>query len=126
MPLPYVMPTAPLFYSITMKTEYEPKKVLLTVDVTALVTKEDRPGRSFWDCLCLCNTYNSVLITSLLGRSGVLPVKRTVKNQKVLYRQLYIQLAVFLCRQIVLFMVLSWCHQLQIPLNSLCIVVTDI
>ena len=23
----------------------------------------------FWDCLCLCNTYNSVLITSLLGRS---------------------------------------------------------
>ena len=25
MPLPYVMPTAPLFYSITMKTEYEPK-----------------------------------------------------------------------------------------------------
>ena len=69
MPLPYVMPTAPLFYSITMKTEYEPKKVLLTVDVTALVTKEDSPGRSFWDCLCLCNTYNSVLITSLLGRS---------------------------------------------------------
>jgi len=46
MPLPYVMPTAPLFYSITMKTEYEPKKVLLTVDVTALVTKEDSPGRS--------------------------------------------------------------------------------
>ena len=46
MPLPYVMPTAPLFYSITMKTEYEPKKVLLTVDVTALVTKEDGPGRS--------------------------------------------------------------------------------
>ena len=69
MPLPYIMPTAPLFYSITMKTEYEPKKVLLTVDVTALVTKEDSPGRSFWDCLCLCNTYNSVLITSLLGRS---------------------------------------------------------
>ena len=63
MPLPYVMPTAPLFYSITMKTEFEPKKVLLTVDVTALVTKEDSPGRSFWDCLCLCNTYNSVLIT---------------------------------------------------------------
>ena len=46
MPLPYVMPTAPLFYSITLKTEYEPKKVLLTVDVTALVTKEDSPGRS--------------------------------------------------------------------------------
>ena len=42
----YVMPTTPLFYSITMKTEYEPKKVLLTVDVTALVTKEDSPGRS--------------------------------------------------------------------------------
>jgi hypothetical protein len=34
------------FYSITMKTEYEPKKVSLTVDVTALVTKEDSPGRS--------------------------------------------------------------------------------
>jgi hypothetical protein len=30
----------------TMKTEYEQKKVSLTVDVTALVTKEDSPGRS--------------------------------------------------------------------------------
>jgi hypothetical protein len=29
-----------------MKTEYEQKKVSLTVDVTALVTKEDSPGRS--------------------------------------------------------------------------------
>ena len=68
------------------------------------------------------NKYKNALLTDC----GVLPVKRTVKNQKVLYRQLYIQLAVFLCCQIVLFMVLSWCHQLQIPLNSLCIVVTDI
>ena len=56
----------------------------------------------------------------------MLPVKRTVENTKVPYRQLCMQLAVFLCRQIVLLMILDWCHQMQITLNSSGVIVSDV
>ena len=58
--------------------------------------------------------------------NGVLPVKRTVKNLNVPYRQLCMQLAVFLCRRIVVVMILGRRHQMQIPLDPPGVIVANI
>ncbi len=58
--------------------------------------------------------------------NGVLPVKRTVNNQKVLCRQSCKRLAISLCNQIILFMVFDRRHQTELALDPLCVVVSDI
>ena len=48
------------------------------------------------------------------------------KLKKFSYRQLYMQPAVLLCHQIVLYMILGRCHHVQIPLNPTCVIVNDV
>ena len=57
---------------------------------------------------------------------GVLPVKRTVNNQKDLCRQSSDRLAVSLCRRIIVIMVLSRSHQVEIPLDPFSVIIPEI